>query len=94
MIKEVIQDMLNKYGEDTQIDVAIEEFAELIKELVKYKRSKVHKREKGSRLSQVLDEIGDVLFMIEYLKVIFNLDEQSIKEAIEEKAKRTKERYL
>ena len=42
----VVTAMLEKFGEDSQIDVAIEEMSELIKELVKYKRSKLHFRER------------------------------------------------
>ena len=39
-VQTTISDMLEKFGEDSQIDVAVEEMSELIKELIKYKRSK------------------------------------------------------
>ena len=42
----VVQRMLDKFGEDSQIEVAIEEMAELTKELIKYMRSKIHEQEK------------------------------------------------
>ena len=45
-IESTILGMLDKFGEDSQIDVAIEEMSELTKELIKYKRSKIHFREK------------------------------------------------
>lgn len=93
--QEVIKLMLAKFGEDSQIDVAIEEMSELIKELVKYKRSKIHSREKtiASR-EHVVEEIGDVMFMFEYLKTIFNIGDEEIKNTVCQKAKRTKERYI
>ena len=93
--KEAASLMISKFGEDSQIDVAIEEMSELIKELVKYKRSKIHSREKQSASREhVIEEVGDVMFMFEYIKLIFNVSEDEIQKIIEEKAKRTKERYI
>lgn len=91
----VVEDMINKFGEDSQIDVAVEEMSELIKELIKYKRSKIHSREKqAASRENVVEEIGDVMFMFEYLKMIFNIRDDEIRKIVEKKAKRTKERYL
>jgi NTP pyrophosphatase (non-canonical NTP hydrolase) len=91
----VVRLMLEKMGEDFEIDVAIEEMSELIKELLKYKRSKVLEREKqAASREHVVEEIGDVMFMFEYLKTIFNISEDEIKKTVEQKAKRTKERYI
>lgn len=92
---EVINRMLEKFGEDSQIDVAIEEMSELTKELIKYKRSKLHFRERQvSSREHVIEEISDVLFMFEYLKMIFGISETEIEKQIKIKAGRTKERYL
>lgn len=90
----VIKSMIDKFGEDSQIDVCIEEMSELTKELIKYKRAKIHKNENNPRRKFVLEEIGDVLFMIEYLKYIFNISEEEVREIIIEKSSRTAERYL
>ena len=92
--KQVIEDMLNKYGEDSQIDVAIEEMSELIKELVKYKRAKIYESENNPRRQFVLEEMGDVFFMMEYLKHIFNISQEEINRIILEKSERTEKRYL
>ena len=90
-----VKEMIAKFGEDSQIDVAVEEMSELIKELIKYKRAKIHENDKkNSRLEHVLEEIGDVMLMIESLKVIFDLTDEDIKEIVFKKAKRTRERYL
>lgn len=94
-VKEVISAMISRFGEDSQIDVAIEEMSELIKELIKYKRSKIHFRERQAASHEhVVEEIGDVLFMVEYLKHIFGVDPEEIQNTIVQKAKRTRERYL
>ena len=75
IIQETIKSMLDKFGEDSQIDVAIEEMSELIKELVKYKRSKLHFREKqAASREHVIEEIADVIFMLDYLVEIFDID--------------------
>lgn len=92
---EVINRMLERFGEDSQIDVAIEEMSELTKELIKYKRSKIHFRERqASSREHVIEEISDVMFMFEYLKMIFGISEAEIERQIKIKAGRTKERYL
>lgn len=93
--QEVVSLMLKKMGEDFEIDVAVEEMSELIKELLKYKRSKVLDREKqAASRDHVVEEIGDVMFMMEYLKVIFSISEQEIQSIVEQKAKRTRRRYI
>lgn len=94
-IADVVKGMLLKYGEDSQIDVAIEEMSELIKELVKYKRAKIHEREKqATSRAQVIEEMCDVLFMFEYLRVIFQINDEEIEEMILNKAMRVVKRYL
>lgn len=95
VIQETISDMLEKFGEDSQIDVAVEEMSELIKELIKYKRSKLHFREKqAASREHVVEEIGDVMFMMEYLKRIFGISEEEVEQIVQEKAYRTKRRYI
>lgn len=95
IVNDTIQSMLAKLGENFEIDVAIEEMSELIKELLKYKRSKVLEREKqAASRDHVVEEIGDVMFMMEYLKQIFNITDEEIQKIVVEKAKRTKRRYI
>lgn len=95
VVSDTITAMLKKFGEDSQIDVAIEEMSELTKELIKYKRSKIHFREKqAASREHVVEEIGDVMFMMEYLKRIFGVTEIEIQQTVVQKAKRTKERYI
>lgn len=95
MVQDVIQGMIDKYGEDSQIDVAIEEMSELIKELIKYKRSKIHAREKAAASREhVVEELGDVFFMMEYLKTIFAISDAEIRQIVQKKSDRTAARYL
>ena len=94
-VKNTIYKMLEKFGEDSQIDVAIEEMSELIKELVKYKRSKIHFRERqATSRANVVEEISDVAFMLEYLKKIFEISDEEIDDMVLIKASRTERRYL
>ena len=95
IVLDTITAMIKKFGEDSQIDVAIEEMSELIKELIKYKRSKIHAREQeASKKDHVIEELGDVLFMAEYLKHIFGISNEDLQKIILEKAIRTKRRYI
>ena len=94
-VKLVISQMIIKFGEDSQIDVAVEEMSELIKELIKYKRSKIHFREKqAASREHVVEEISDVVFMLEYLKLIFDVKPEEVAQIIEQKARGVRERYL
>ena len=95
IVENTITAMLEKFGEDSQIDIAIEEMSELTKELIKYKRSKIHFREKqAASREHVVEEISDVMFMMEYLKQIFGVTETEIQKTVVQKALRTKERYI
>jgi NTP pyrophosphatase (non-canonical NTP hydrolase) len=64
--KEIYQKALDKWGSELQIKVAIEECAELIKELAKYGR-KVN----GSDTEKIAEEIADVEIMLEQMKFLF-----------------------
>lgn len=85
--------MLEKFGCDSQLDVMIEEMSELTKEIIKYKRSKIHSTEVYNR-SHMVEELSDVLFMAETLKTEFDISDKEIQDIICAKAERTAERYL
>ncbi len=84
--KEIFKEMILKFG-DKQVIVAIEELSELQKELCKNLRGK-------ENASEVAEEIADVYIMLEQMKIWCNISEEEIQDKIEEKLKRTKERYL
>lgn len=65
--------IVEKYGADPQIDMAIEESSELIKALLKYRRKKNGSEifdEKELRTA-IVDEIADVSIMVAQLQIVF-----------------------
>ena len=82
---DVIKGALAKWGYNTQVDIAIEEMSELIKALLKLRRSP-----SGSRVSDVEEEIADVQIMIWQLCEIH--DKSAVQDHIEYKLQRLKER--
>lgn len=81
----VMIDALEYYGNDPQVDVAIEEMSELIKELLKKRRGKKNR-------SMIADEMADVYIMLEQLKFIFGINENELKVNAEFKIQRLKNR--
>lgn len=61
---QVLKSAIDEFGVEHQVDIAIEEMAELTKELIKRRRGKENKR-------QIHSEIADVTIMIEQLGIIF-----------------------
>lgn len=65
--------IVETYGSDEQEDMAIEECSELIKAILKFRRSNA----KDSDLRDaVIDEIADVQIMLTQLGIIFNCVEE------------------
>lgn len=96
-IESVIEVMLTKFGQDSQIDVCIEEMSELTKALIKERRTRLYNREKtfaAASKEDIKEELADVLFMIEYLKKIFGFTDEELNHIVEKKAERTKSRYI
>lgn len=60
---------LNTWGRIAQVNVAIEEFAELIKELAKYGRLI-----NGSNKKDIINEMVDAEIMLEQMKITFRDD--------------------
>lgn len=81
----VMIDALEYYGNEPQVDVAIEEMSELIKELLKKRRGKENR-------SMIADEMADVYIMLEQLKFIFGINENELKVNAEFKIQRLKNR--
>lgn len=64
---ELYKQCIKLWGEDSQMQIAIEECAELVKAICKFQRYK-----SDISASQIAEEIADVEIMIEQLKIIFN----------------------
>lgn len=86
----ILQEAIDHYGEESQLDMAIEEMAELTKAICKYKRLKksinsnsgsVNKQIKEWEryyvtIDDIKEEIADVLIMLEQLMMMFDCEER------------------
>ena len=73
------------YGKDMQLNVAIEEFSELIKEICKHKRG-------ADNLDNIIEEMADCYIMLEQLKIIFQIKNSDINSEIKAKHDRLEKR--
>lgn len=64
-MNEVLKNAIKTFGTDMQLNIAIEELSELIKELCKYKRGE------GKQLN-IAEEIADVKIILKELEIIFD----------------------
>lgn len=76
---------IETYGKDMQLNVAIEEFSELIKEICKYKRGE-------GNLDNIIEEMADCYIMLSQLKIIFGIEEDGVTNVIAKKIVRLEER--
>jgi len=70
--REILEGIIDKYGIKHQVTVAIEELAELTKELTKWQRNKLS-------ASHVCEEIADVEICLEQLKLMLHRSRLQIK---------------
>ena len=82
---DVFKKAIEIYGADMQLNVAIEEFSELTKEICKYKRG-------SKNIPNIIEEIADCYIMLSQLQIIFNLDFTEIAEWVDKKVERLKGR--
>ena len=76
---------IDTYGTDMQLTVATEEFAELTKEICKYKRGR-------NNILSIVEEMADCYIMLEEMQIIFNLDFKIISDEIARKVDRLERR--
>lgn len=65
----ILQDAIDTYGEDKQIDIAIEEMSELTNALLKYRRKGVYAG--VEEYKAIMEEMADVGIMLNQLALIF-----------------------
>lgn len=97
MDKSILIKALNKYGAAAQEDICIEELSELIKAILKLRRSaKYHQYSINDCMTNLIEEIADVEICIEYLKLIHEQTNPDFKNRIDKtvgyKLKRLKNR--
>ena len=66
----VYEAAIDKFGQDLQIWKAVEEMAELTKELAKHQGGNYDSRSRD----RLVDEIADVTIMVEQLRIIFGVN--------------------
>lgn len=98
---EVLQNCIDTYGADRQVDQAIEEMSELTKALLKYRRKELQYEgisvnptpdinlEKARK--DILEEIADVIIMLTQIIMIYG-GRDIVQEVINAKVKRQKQR--
>jgi hypothetical protein len=80
-----IEKAIETYGVDMQLNVAIEEFSELIKEICKHKRG-------NDNRENIIEEMADCYIMLEQLEIIFGVKSSEIRFALDAKLNRLEKR--
>lgn len=81
----ILPKAIETYGKDMQLNVAIEEFSELIKEICKNKRG-------ADNREAIIEEMADCYIMMEQLQIIFGIQYNEIKGVAYEKLNRLEKR--
>jgi NTP pyrophosphatase (non-canonical NTP hydrolase) len=82
-MRQVLKQAIETYGAEAQLNVAIEEFAELTKEICKHKRY-------ADNTKAIIEEMADCYIMLEQMQMIFGLGSTVINDAMNKKIKRLK----
>lgn len=81
--------MIKTWGADDQLNVAMEECAELIQAISKARR---YGADKETIYYNLAEEIGDVTIILEHVKKIFNVSQEDVNRCIHVKIKRAYDR--
>ena len=71
---------ITTYGAPAQMDMAVEEMAELTKALCKIKRAQAGS-EVTAAIGNVIEEMADVQIMLDQLRIIFHRSTEEVEEA-------------
>ena len=85
--EEILQDAINTYGRNSQINIAMEELAELIQALSKFNRD----NSDWNTVDNISEEMADVIIMLSQLEIIFG-NSEDINTYIANKLKRLYDR--
>lgn len=84
--------IIDTYGIEPQVDMAIEECSELIKALLKYRRGRNKESSDKDKLREdIVEEIADVKIMLSQMESIYDCSDE-VKKQIETKINRQMER--
>jgi organic radical activating enzyme len=82
---DILEKAIETYGKDMQLNVAVEELSELIKEICKNKRGENNR-------DNIIEEMADCCIMLEQLVIIYNIKEAEIDRVMDEKLSRLEDR--
>lgn len=88
-LTEESKDMLEHWGEDDQLNVAMEECAELIQAISKARRYGI---DNPLIYWALAEEMGDVTIILEHLKTIYGVNQEDINKCIHVKINRAYDR--
>lgn len=77
--RDIMLRAIHRYGEAAQIDMAVEEMAELTKALCKVKRATPGATTTAA-IANVIEEIADVQIMLDQLRLIFSRSTDEVEE--------------
>ena len=80
----IMQKALNQWGLNAQVGQTVEECAELIVALQKY----INRTPRSDTIDSILDEIADVEMMLAQMRLALNIDDDTLRENIENKFER------
>ena len=80
-MNEIFKKAIETYGAEAQLNVAIEELSELIKEICKHKRGADNKE-------AIIEEMADCYIMLKQMQMIFGLGSTVIVDAMQKKIDR------
>lgn len=81
----ILRDAIRQYGYDKQMDMVVEESAELINAIMKFRRGRCE-------VKDITTEMADVLIMIEQLVRILSVNEDELETEITNKLQRLQRR--
>lgn len=85
---EVLQECVDTYGAEAQVDMAVEEMSELTKALLKYRRKEAQgSKDLETARENILEEVADVIIMLTQLIMIYG-GRDLVQETIENKVDR------
>lgn len=89
---EVLQECVDTYGAEAQVDMAVEEMSELTKALLKYRRKAAQGiKDLEAARENILEEVADVIIMLTQLIMIYggrNLVQETIESKVDRQIKR------
>lgn len=84
----LFQNLIDTYGQDAQLNMAVEELGELIVSIQHYRR--LDEWGKVGSLDQIAEEVADVELMCEQLRYMFNFESLALYRIKERKLERVK----